>query len=160
LLWQFRVRRTKPSSTSTSSTPIPPSFDVRHSTFGIPLTLRADVLRALELLPYGFLLLALIIAALALPLDLAGVEPFAAYVIRSAGIATLVIALVGLAASWFVPQAYCRFGCPTGALLNFVRARGATDRFGARDAAALAFVALAAALNYFYLPLIHWVKSV
>ena len=118
------------------------------------------MIRALELLPYGFLLLALLVAALALPLDLAGVEPFAAYVFRTAGVATLVIAVVGLVASWFVPQAYCRFGCPTGALLNFVRARGPTDRFGARDAAALAFVAAAAALNYFHLPLIQWVKGV
>ena len=43
---------------------------------------------------------------------------------------------------------------------RFVRTRGPTDHFTRRDAAALAFVALAAALNYFYLPLIHWIKGV
>ncbi|MCX6951372.1 MAG: 4Fe-4S binding protein, partial [Verrucomicrobia bacterium] len=102
------------------------------------LTLPASVIRGLEYLPAGFLVLTLVVALLAVPLDLAGLEPFAAYIVRSAGVATLVVAGVGLAASFFVPQAYCRFGCPTGALLNFVRTRGVTDRFSARDLAALA----------------------
>jgi len=124
------------------------------------VTLPANVIRGLEFLPTGLLLLTLAVAALALPLDLAGLEPFAAYVVRSAGWATLAVAGVGLVAACFVPQAYCRFGCPTGALLNFVRARGATDRFSLRDAVALVFVALAAALNWGYVPLIIWVKGV
>jgi polyferredoxin len=123
-------------------------------------TLSASVIRGLEYLPVGLLILTLIVTMLALPLDLAGIEPFAAYIVRSAGIATLVVAAVGLVASFFVPQAYCRFGCPTGALLNFVRARGSTDRFSRRDAAALAFVVLAVVLNWKYLPLILWVKGV
>jgi hypothetical protein len=67
---------------------------------------------------------------------------------------------VGLIASAFVPQAYCRFGCPTGALLNFVRARGAADRFSARDTAALALVAAAVALNVWSVPLQLWMKRV
>ena len=124
------------------------------------LTFPPGVMRGLEFLPTALLLLTLIVAALALPLDLAGLEPFAAYVVRSAGIATLAVAIIGLIASCFVPQAYCRFGCPTGALLNFVRAHGPTDRFTRRDAAALAFVALAAALNYFYLPVVLWIKGI
>ncbi len=124
------------------------------------LTLPAGVIRGLEYLPFGFLLLTLIVALLALPLDLAGLEPFAAYVLRSAGVATLVVAAVGLVASFFVPQAYCRFGCPTGALLNFVRTRGPTDTFTRRDLAALALVALAFALNSNYLALILRIKGV
>ncbi|MBI5771944.1 MAG: FMN-binding protein [Verrucomicrobia bacterium] len=173
LLWQFRHRlgQSKPltgerrGSRASNSLPqplLPPRPPVKPPESKPPraLVLRADVIRALESLPYGFLLLARIIAALVLPLDLAGVEPFAAYIFRTAGVATLVIAGVGLVASWFVPQAYCRFGCPTGALLNFVRTRGTTDRFSTRDAAALAFVALAAALNHYYLPILHWVKGV
>jgi polyferredoxin len=123
-------------------------------------TLPAGVVRGLELLPVGLLLLTLVVAMLAVPLDLAGTEPFAAYIVRSAGWATLCVAGVGLVASLFVPQAYCRFGCPTGALLNFVRTRGATDKFSARDVAALAFVALAVVLNWKYLSLITWVKGV
>jgi len=123
------------------------------------LTLPASVIRGLEYLPAGFLVLTLVVALLAVPLDLAGLEPFAAYIVRSAGVATLVVAGVGLAASFFVPQAYCRFGCPTGALLNFVRARGVTDRFSSRDLAALAFVALAVALNWNYFPILVWLKA-
>ena len=123
------------------------------------LTLPAAVIRGLEYLPFGFLLLTLVVALLALPFDLAGLEPFAAYILRSAGVATLAVAAIGLAASLFVPQAYCRFGCPTGALLNFVRARGATDRFSRRDAAALALVVLALLLNWNYLRAILWIKG-
>jgi polyferredoxin len=119
----------------------------------------AGVIRGLEYLPFGLLFLTLVVAMLALPLDLAGIEPFAAYIVRSAGVATLVVAAVGLVASFFVPQAYCRFGCPTGALLNFVRARGPADRFSRRDAAALVLVGLAVLLNWKYLPVILWVKG-
>ncbi|MDO8541328.1 MAG: FMN-binding protein [Opitutaceae bacterium] len=123
------------------------------------INLPASVARGLEFLPAGLLLLVLVVAMLALPLDLAGIEPFAAYVVRSAGWATLAIAVIGLAVSFFVPQAYCRFGCPTGALLNFVRARGATDTFSRRDALALVFVAVAVAINWNYLAVISWIKG-
>ena len=121
---------------------------------------RADMLRALEFLPSGLLVLTLVVSMLAVPLDLAGIEPFAAYVVRSAGWATLTIAGVGLAASFFIPQAYCRFGCPTGALLSFVRTRGVTDKFSPRDGVALGLVVVAVILNWKFLSIITWVKGV
>ena len=124
------------------------------------VTLSAGVVRGLEYLPYALLLFTLVIALLAPPFDLAGIEPFHAYLFKSAGLATLAIAGVGLVASFFVPQAYCRFGCPTGALLTFVRARGHTDHFSRRDVMSLAFVGLAVALNWQYLPIITWLKGV
>ena len=123
-------------------------------------TLPAGVVRGLEFLPVGLLGLTLLVVMVALPLDLADIEPFAAYVVRSAGWVTIGVAVAGLIASFFVPQAYCRFGCPTGALLNFVRARGPTDRFSRRDTLALGFVAAAIAINWKYLALIVWVKGV
>ncbi len=123
------------------------------------VALPRGVIRGLEFLPAGLLLLALVTALIALPLELAGLEAFDAYLVRSAGWATLTIAGVGLVASFFVPQAYCRFGCPTGALLNFVRARGPTDRLSRRDAAALAMVALAVTLNAYYVPVLVWMKG-
>lgn len=125
----------------------------------LAVTLRPDVARALGLLPGALLLLTLVTAMLALPLDLAGIEPFDAYLVRSAGIATLAVAGIGLVASAFVPQAYCRFGCPTGALLNFVRARGPTDHFSTRDAGALGLVLTAAVLNWQYVPVLVWMKG-
>ena len=90
----------------------------------------------LRWLPGLLLAMVLVITILLLPMDLAHLEPFDAYSLRAAGAATLAIAVLGLAASLFVPMAYCRYGCPTGALLEFVRAHGPSDRFGRRDLAA------------------------
>ncbi len=89
--------------------------------------------RALRWLPGGLLLLVLIVVMLPLDFDLASLEPFDAYVIRSAGGATIVVAVIGLLAALCVPKAYCKYGCPTGALLEFVRARGPCDKFEPRD---------------------------
>jgi hypothetical protein len=123
------------------------------------LTLPAGVGRGLEYLPAALLAFTVVVALLALPFDLADLEPFAAYIVRSAGVATLAVAAVGLVASCFVPQAYCRFGCPTGALLNFVRARGATDTFSRRDLAALVLVGLALALNAQHLTVLRLIQA-
>ena len=64
------------------------------------------------------------------------IEPFDAYVFRVAGWATLAIAVVGIIASLFVPMAYCRYGCPTGALLEYLRRNVRSDRLTGRDALA------------------------
>ena len=106
-------------------------------------TLRARLTHTLEFLPGVLLGVALLAVLLGWPVNLASLEPFDAWVWRTAGVATLVIAGVGLAASLFIPQAYCRFGCPTGALLNFVRTTGSADHWGRRDWTALGFVAMA-----------------
>jgi hypothetical protein len=75
-------------------------------------------------------------------------EPFDAWLIRVAGWGTITVAVVGLIASLFVPMAYCRYGCPTGALLKFVRYAGHGDTFGRRDTAALLLVAAAAVMRF------------
>jgi hypothetical protein len=93
------------------------------------------------------------------PFDLAGLEPFDAYVVRSAGWATIAVALAGLVASLFIPQAYCRYGCPTGALLEFVRSHGRHDRFGRRDVAAALLLALALALRWQFAALQPWLQG-
>ena len=107
------------------------------------------------------LLLAFVIAVtmLVLPIDLAGIEPFDAYLIRSAGWATIVIAIIGLGASLFVPMAYCHYGCPTGALLNFIRARGSADHFCRRDFAAAALLAVATVLSWKYQSIHLWMTG-
>ncbi|MEJ6524143.1 MAG: hypothetical protein QNL65_08200, partial [Opitutales bacterium] len=45
-------------------------------------------------------------------------EPFDGYVWEVAGVVTIAIALISLHTSAFVPMAYCRYGCPTGAMLK------------------------------------------
>lgn len=104
--------------------------------------------RWLEMLPPGLLLGVLIIAMLGLKVDLNSLEPFDAWLIRVAGWSTVVIAVLGLVASLFVPMAYCRYGCPTGALLKFVRYTGHADRLGLKDAVALGFVITAVIMHW------------
>ena len=120
------------------------------------VALPKDFARGLRWLPALLLALVIAITILVLPIDLAAIEPFDAYLIRSAGWATLALAGVGLVASLFVPMAYCHYGCPTGALLEFLRARGPTDRFTRRDAAAALLVAFAAVLAWKYQALHAW----
>jgi thiamine biosynthesis lipoprotein len=49
----------------------------------------------------------------------------------------------------FVPQAYCKYGCPTGALLKFVRTSSADERWARRDTLAALVLALGAAIAFF-----------
>ena len=66
-------------------------------------------------------------------MDLNALEPFDAYLFRVAGWASIGIAVAGLAWSLVTPLAYCRYGCPTGALFKLLRFTGDGDRFGVRD---------------------------
>ena len=89
------------------------------------------------------MVLVVLVALLHWPIDLAGIEPFDAFAVTVAGTATIAVAVVGLAASAVVPMAYCRFGCPTGALLTGLRYNRHSDRFTKRDALAVALLILA-----------------
>jgi hypothetical protein len=53
-------------------------------------------------------------------------------------------------------MAYCHYGCPTGALLEFIRGHGRADRFGRRDIAALLLLALAIILSWKYHAIHAW----
>lgn len=103
--------------------------------------------RWLERLPLALLAFVLFAAALHLGVDLNALEPFDAYLWRVAGTSALIIAIVGLVASLFVPLAYCKYGCPTGALFKLLRYAGDEDRIGVRDWLALALVLAAAVLG-------------
>lgn len=65
--------------------------------------------------------------------DLAMLEPFDAWGLKGRTAVPMAIAIVGLLASAFVPMAYCRFGCPTGALLKYLVTGNDTRRLGRRD---------------------------
>ena len=104
---------------------------------------RGQLRTALQLLPFGLLVIAVVFTLLDLPFSLVDLEPFDAYVIRAAGLATLSIFGVGLIASLITPMAYCRYGCPTGAILEFVRFNSSSDRWRKRDWLAVGFLLLA-----------------
>ncbi|WP_197452092.1 FMN-binding protein [Rosistilla carotiformis] len=99
--------------------------------------------RTLRLLPALLLIFVVVVAMMHLPISLVGIEPFDAFVIRIAGWATLSVAVVGLVVSAFVPMAYCHYGCPTGAMLRFLRWHGGSGRFTRGDLFVTALAAVA-----------------
>jgi len=108
------------------------------------LYLPRRVTALLEAVPAVLLGVVLLTAMFHWPLDLASIEPFDAFFfLEIFGITSLVIAILGLLASAFVPMAYCRFGCPTGALLNHLRYNARSDRLTKRDAVAVILFLLA-----------------
>ena len=113
------------------------------------IRLRPQILRLLKTIPALLLLWCVVVAMAALPFSLVDIEPFDAWVFRVAGWPTIVVAIVGLFASLFIPMAYCRYGCPTGAILNFMRFNTASGRWSVRDSFAL--VALVIAIGLFAL---------
>ena len=107
----------------------------------------AGLARILRAIPLLLLLLVIVVGVRQLDFNLVSIEPFDAYLFRVAGWATITIAVVGLVASLFVPMAYCRYGCPTGAMLNFLWAGGAPGKFSRRDWLALLCLGLALGLR-------------
>jgi len=103
--------------------------------------------RVLSALPYLVLAAGVMIATVGLPLSLSAIEPFDAWIFGIGGVATVVIALIGLAASAFVPQAYCKYGCPTGLILDYARTRRREVSLSGRDALATGLIALALVLS-------------
>ena len=107
-------------------------------------SLSAKSQRRLKLIPPALVLWVLAIGILHLPFSPVDIEPFDAWLWTIAGTATITIAVAGLAASAFVPMAYCRFGCPTGAVLNFA-VRPRKHGWQTQDKAAL-FLLISAAI--------------
>lgn len=110
--------------------------------------------RVLRAAPFALLAVAFVLAVVAPRFDLSLLEPFDAWALWSAALIPVVfiptcLAVLSLAFSLFVPMGYCRFGCPTGALLKMVQTH-AGERFRWRDAAALGLLLFAAA--YVFLP--------
>lgn len=82
----------------------------------------------------GLLLIIVIVATLAnQKLNVASLEPFDAYVWNIAGLASVSIAVVSLVVSAKVPMAYCKFGCPTGRLLEYSRRNRQSHRWAWQD---------------------------
>lgn len=100
------------------------------------IAIPASVHRWLLRLPLGLLLLAIILGLFVPSFELAWLEPFDGWVLKGGAIVSLILAIVGLIASLFIPQAYCRYGCPTGELLRFVKGSGSREQANFRDGAA------------------------
>jgi NosR/NirI family nitrous oxide reductase transcriptional regulator len=102
---------------------------LRSSGRGIGPVLR----RGLVALPWLLLAVAILATLLDWPLELVDLEPFDAWLPAVAGAWVIVLAVGSLLASAIWPMAYCRHGCPTGALLDHLRLHRRSDRITWRD---------------------------
>lgn len=66
------------------------------------------------------LLLVIVIAVFGSTIEISDAEPFSAFLFASASKGVIVLAVLFLLISALIPRAWCRFFCPTGALLNFL----------------------------------------
>ncbi|KLU07767.1 putative NosR regulatory protein [Rhodopirellula islandica] len=91
-------------------------------------------------LPLGFLpavtLLLVYLALLIRPAtDVSFVEPFHGYLWHLASWSAIAWTISTLAIACFVPMAYCRLGCPTGRLLDWLRFKGTSHQISRMDLA-------------------------
>lgn len=101
----------------------------------------------LKCLPTALLIWVLLLGLIPLSFSAVDIEPFNAWLFTIAGTATISVAVIGLTASLVTPMAYCRYGCPTGLLLNLVR-YSRRDRPGVRDVVGVLCLAAAAAISF------------
>ncbi|MEP3481817.1 MAG: FMN-binding protein [Fuerstiella sp.] len=79
------------------------------------------LMRWLTWIPGALLILATVTVLLSRTIDLAAIEPFNAYIWYASGTSSIVLAVTSLLWSTFEPMAWCRYGCATGRLLDYVR---------------------------------------
>lgn len=105
----------------------------------IPKNLRL----VLSAVPAVLLAVCILIAFSVIDGNLAALEPFDAYVPTISGWASLSIAIGGLIFSAFVPMGFCRYACPTGAVISHVRWNASSDQWSIRDSVATLLLGLA-----------------
>jgi NosR/NirI family transcriptional regulator, nitrous oxide reductase regulator len=89
-----------------------------------------------------------LVSLLQLRFSLVDIEPFDAYAWRSAAWPTVLVAIGGVVVSLRVPMAYCRFGCGTGAILQFIRRNARSDRLTRADLFASVCLSLSLVLYF------------
>ncbi|MFN3152785.1 FMN-binding protein [Bremerella sp.] len=97
----------------------------------------------LSAIPAVLLAVCILIAFSIIDGNLAALEPFDAYVPTISGWASLSIAIGGLIFSAFVPMGFCRYACPTGAVISHVRWNASSDKWSIRDSVATLLLGLA-----------------
>jgi polyferredoxin len=74
--------------------------------------------------------------------DLSSWEPFHAYLFQIAGWGSLCLAVFSLLVSASVPMAYCRWGCPTGRMIDYLRFSAGSGRLQLADMVAFGLLIL------------------
>ena len=117
-----------------------------HSISPWRVRLPSPAARLLAALPLLLLAMGIVVAMRPSAIDLVDLEAFDAWHLGIAGAAALTIAIVGLTAAVVSPMAYCRYGCPTGAILKTVRTHARSGEWTRRDWAAVGLLVLAVSL--------------
>lgn len=84
--------------------------------FHLPAKLHAVLVR----LPWATLIVIWLLALIGSGLPFAYFEPFETWSSGFVAFVPAAIFTIGLVAAFFLPQAYCHYGCPTGAMLKFL----------------------------------------
>ena len=105
--------------------------------------LTPSLIRIMRRLPGLTLCAAYIVLVLLPTIDLASWEPFHAYLFRIASWSSLAFAFATLAISAVLPMGYCRFGCPSGRLLDYLKRTATSDRLQVGDAVAVGLLVFA-----------------
>jgi hypothetical protein len=63
----------------------------------------------------------LILLLLGVSLDLTNIEPFSAFLFQTASLPVIILAVLFLLLSIFIPRPWCNYACPTGYLLEVIR---------------------------------------
>ena len=92
------------------------------------------LLQHVRWLPWTIFISCALLSIFDMKISLVDFEPFDAYLPTVAGTSAIVICIVGLAISSLSPMAYCRYGCPTGAMLRYVRLHRQSGRITWQDA--------------------------
>ena len=93
-----------------------------------------SLLQHVRWLPWTIFISCALLSIFDMKISLVDFEPFDAYLPTVAGTSAIVICIVGLAISSLSPMAYCRYGCPTGAMLRYVRLHRQSGRITWQDA--------------------------
>ena len=106
--------------------------------FALPPKIHSVMIR----IPWLTLLVIWILAFVASGIPFAYFEPFESWSSGFVAFIPAAIFTIGIIASFFLPQAYCHYGCPTGAMLKFLT--HAPGRWTGSDSVAGVMVAAAA----------------
>ncbi|MDM4015537.1 FMN-binding protein [Roseiconus lacunae] len=109
------------------------------------IRLPATLTRVLMVVPGSCLVIAYLLLLFRPSVDLAGWEPFHAYLYRVAPLTSIAFAIATLLFASVVPMGYCRLGCPTGRLLDYLRRSAGSNRVETADGVALALLLVAIA---------------
>ncbi len=82
------------------------------------IKIKPSVVKHLNNVRYYILAAMMFLMWIGVGFDLMNYEVFSAFIFESASVVVLVMAVVFLILSVFIPKPYCRFVCPTGALLT------------------------------------------